>query len=69
MSIFMLNTLRRVLAAPTFPGDDNKTRSAYYINIVTLSAAPLLFLLFLGRIGGSKQFFEFRTALAFQFSL
>lgn len=50
MSIFKLNTLRRVLAAPTFPGDENKTRSAYYINIVTLSATPLLFLLFLGRV-------------------
>jgi GAF domain-containing protein len=46
----MLNTLRRALASPAFSDDENKTRSAYYINIVTLITAPLLFLLFLGRI-------------------
>jgi GAF domain-containing protein len=46
----MLNTLRRVLAAPIFPDDENKTRSAHYINAVTLISALAVFLLFLARV-------------------
>jgi GAF domain-containing protein len=46
----MLNTLRRVLAPPTFPDDENKTRSAYYINAVALISALAVFLLFLARV-------------------
>lgn len=46
----MLNTLRKVLAAPTFPDDENKTRSAYYINAVTLFSASAMFILFIVRV-------------------
>lgn len=46
----MLNTLRKFLAPPTFPDDESKTRSARYINIVTLITAPILLLLFLLRL-------------------
>lgn len=45
----MWNTLRSVLAPPIFP-DENKTRSAYYINAVTLFSSLAIFLLFLGRV-------------------
>jgi GAF domain-containing protein len=46
----MLNTLRKVLAAPTFPDDENRTRSAYYINAVTLFSAPVVFAIIIVRI-------------------
>ena len=46
----MLSTLRKFLAAPTFPNDENKTRSAYYINAVTLVSAPFVFALVIVRV-------------------
>lgn len=45
----MLNTLRNFLAPPVFPHDENKTRSAYYLNIVSLVSAPMLLLLVIWR--------------------
>lgn len=46
----MLNKLRKLLAPPLFPGDEKKTRSAHYINIVTVTTAPILLLLFVARL-------------------
>ncbi len=46
----MLNTLRRVLAPPIFPEDENKTRSANYINIIVLASIPIIFLLIVARV-------------------
>lgn len=46
----MLSTLRKFLVAPTFPDDENKTRSAYYINAVTLVSASTMFVLVILRV-------------------
>ena len=46
----MFNTLRRILASPIFANDENKTRSAFYLNIIVLASAPLLLLLYLARV-------------------
>jgi GAF domain-containing protein len=45
--MIMLNTLRKVLTPPTFPDDENKTRSAYYLNIILWASVAAL-LVFLG---------------------
>ena len=44
----MLNTLWKLLSPPTFPDDENKTQSAFYLNIILLVSvfALLAFLLF-----------------------
>ena len=46
----MLNTLFRVLAPPIFPDDPNKTRSAYYINVVSLIGMAAISLLLLAQV-------------------
>lgn len=46
----MFNTLRQVFAPPIFPDDENKTRSAYYINAVSLFSSLAVFILFLSRV-------------------
>jgi len=46
----MLNLLRKFLAPPVFPGDENKTRTAYYINIIVLVSVPALLVLALVRV-------------------
>lgn len=46
----MLSTLRKFLAAPTFPDDENKTRSARYINAVILVSASTMFALVILRV-------------------
>lgn len=47
----MLNTLQAFFAPPVFPNDERKTRSAYYINIVAVASVPILFVLFVIRLG------------------
>ena len=46
----MLNTIRKFLAPPVFPEDENKTRSASQINIIALFSTFLLFGLFVARV-------------------
>ena len=46
----MLTAIRKFLAAPVFPGDENKTRSASQINIIVLFSIVLLFGLFVARV-------------------
>lgn len=54
----MSNTLRKVLAPPTFPDDENKTLSAYYLNII-LWASSVALLVFLGiRVYQGHALFE-----------
>jgi len=45
-----MNTILKFFQPPTFPADENKTRSAYYINIVTLISLPIIFIFFLIRL-------------------
>lgn len=53
----MLNTIRKYLAPPVFPEDEDKTRSAFYINIIVLVSIGVLFLFFLARIAqGNSPF-------------
>jgi GAF domain-containing protein len=47
------NTIRKILAPPVFPEDENKTREAYYLSIIVpASVASLLAFLFLRMIQG-----------------
>ena len=46
----MLNTLRTYLSPPVFPEDENKTRSARHINIISLISSILLIVLFFARV-------------------
>jgi len=46
----MLHTLRRVFAPPIFPDDEDKTRSAYYINAVALFSALAVLALIPARV-------------------
>lgn len=46
----MQNKLRNFLAPPIFPEDDQKTRSAYYINIIVLVSFFALLLFFIVRV-------------------
>lgn len=46
----MQSTLRKFLSPPIFPEDDNKTRSAYYINVIALVSIPALVAFFVFRI-------------------
>ena len=51
------STLRRFFSPPTFPGDDEKTRSAYFINIIVLSNIPILLLfIFIRTVTGAEPF-------------
>lgn len=51
------NTLRRFFSPPAFPGDDEKTRSAYFINIIVLSNIPILLLfIFIRTVTGAEPF-------------
>ena len=52
----MLNTIRTLFAAPTFE-DEEKTRSAYYINAIVLISIPALILCFAARVAqGNRPF-------------
>ncbi len=46
----MLTTIRKFLAAPVFPEDEHKTRSASQINIIVFASSLLLFGLFVARV-------------------
>ncbi len=45
-----MNTPRRFFSPPVFPGDENLTRMAYYINIIVPSAIATLFLVMITRV-------------------
>ena len=49
--------LKRLLAPPIFPDDDEKTRSAYFINIIALTNIPVLLLFALIRAGTGSEMF------------
>jgi GAF domain-containing protein len=40
----MSNSFLKYFAAPTFPNDEEKTRSAWYLNVIVLSNIPILLL-------------------------
>lgn len=54
----MLYTLRKLFEPPTFPDDENKTRSAYYLNVILLASVFALFVLLLFRISQGNPVFE-----------
>ena len=45
-----LNSLSKFFAAPNFPDDEEKTRSAGYLNVIVLSNIPILILFIIVRI-------------------
>lgn len=46
----MLTTIAKFLAPPVFVDDEDKTRTAYHINMIVLFSTPLLFGLFVARV-------------------
>lgn len=52
----MWNKLRQFFAPPVFTDDEHKTRLAYFINVIALWSAAVLFILFLVRGLGSVGF-------------
>jgi len=53
----MLNSLSKLFAAPVFVDDDEKTRSAWYLNVIVLSNIPILLLFILVRTAtGAEPF-------------
>lgn len=53
----MLNTVTKLFASPIFE-DEEKTRSAYYINAIVLISIPVLVLFFVARIAQGNSPFE-----------
>src|SRR5215475_13873588 len=53
----MLHSLSKFLTAPNFPDDEEKTRSAGYLNVIVLSNIPILVLFIIVRIGTGAQIF------------
>lgn len=54
----MQNALRKILSAPVFPGDDQKTRSAQYINVIVLASLPALLAFLAFRMSQGNALFE-----------
>lgn len=53
----MLNSLSKYFAAPVFPQDEEKSRSAWYLNIIVLSNIPILLLFMIVRtVTGAEPF-------------
>jgi GAF domain-containing protein len=53
----MLNSLSKLFAAPVFANDDEKTRSAAYLNVIVLSNIPILLLFILVRTATGAELF------------
>jgi GAF domain-containing protein len=53
----MLNSLSKFFAAPNFPDNEEKTRSAGYLNVIVLSNIPILVLFIVVRIGTGAEAF------------
>jgi GAF domain-containing protein len=51
----MRNSLRKFFAPPIFPQDEDKTRSAYYLNVIVLVSIPVLILFYLARLAQGNQ--------------
>ncbi len=54
----MQNTLRKIFSPPVFSEDENKTRSAYYINVIALVSIPALVAFLLFRISQGNGLLE-----------
>jgi len=54
----MQNTLQRFFSPPVFPEDENKTRSAFYINVIALVSIPALVAFLLFRISQGNGLLE-----------
>ena len=54
----MQNLLQTMFSPPSFPEDDQKTRSARYINIIVISSIPALLLFLLFRVSQGNVFWE-----------
>src|SRR5689334_7977148 len=53
----MLNSLSKYLAAPVFLQDEEKSRSAWYLNVIVLSNIPILLLFMIVRTAtGAEPF-------------
>jgi FOG: GAF domain len=53
----MMNSLSKFFAAPVFAEDDEKTRSAWYLNVIVLSNIPILLLFIIIRtVTGAEPF-------------
>ena len=44
------NKLQKLISAPVFPDDENKTRLAYYITVIVVATIPTLLILLLLRV-------------------
>src|SRR5687767_212451 len=66
MSISMKNSFNRFLTTPVFPGDEEKTRVAGFINAIVLSNIPILALFIIARVatGASELFGTANLVLA-----
>jgi GAF domain-containing protein len=47
----MLKSFREFFAVPVFPQDEDKTRSAFYLNVIVLVSIPVLIFFYLARVG------------------
>lgn len=54
----MQTILRKLLSPPVFPEDADKTRSAFYINVIVLVSIPALVVFLLSRIAEGNGLFE-----------
>jgi len=54
--MYRLNAIRKIFAPPIFE-DDEKTRSAYFINIIVLSNIPILLVFIIIRTNTGAEFF------------
>jgi GAF domain-containing protein len=55
--MIMLNSLSKYFAAPVFADDEEKTRSAWYLNVIVLSNIPILLLFIIVRTStGAEPF-------------
>jgi len=53
----MLESFKKYFSPPIFPEDEDKTRSAFYINAIVLVSLPVLFLFLLIRIALGNSMF------------
>ncbi len=61
----MLKTPRKFLAPPSFTNDENKTRSAYYLNIIALVSIPALVLFLVFRLAQGNKLVESSNLVLF----
>ena len=54
----MQSTFQKIISPPVFPDDENKSKAAYYINIIVLSSIPALLVFLISRLFQGNALFE-----------